>query len=292
MTVWLAAHELKTLRPRLLRLGYRMLGSRADAEDIVQEACLAALAMTEPPHRPDAWLAKVVTTRSIDLLRQRKRQRESYVGPWLPEPFFEEKGSFDGDIAAISDDGISMAVMRLLDRLSPLERAAFLLHDMFGLPFDEIGAALDRSAATCRKLASRARSALKADVPRFPAQSGDVARLAALLERCVRSGDTAELAAALADDIVLVSDGGANVRAARRVLQGRAEVLEFLAAILAGMSSGGAPGARLANGSIALTFTDPGEPASVVFIDLSPEGLLQGIYIQRNPDKLNGLTGA
>ena len=287
MTVWLEQQEVTQARPRLLRLAYRMLGSLADAEDVVQEAWLAGLALPVPPDRPEAWLARVVTTRAIDLLRRQKRQRAAYTGCWLPEPWLDDGSDLPATAEAEVD--LSMAVMRVLDRLSPLERAAFLLHDLFGLSFEEIGQTLGRSSVTCRKLASRARGQLQADRPRFPARPEDIARLTALIETCVRSGDTAALAAVLADDVELVSDGGAKVAAARRVLSGPAEVSGFLAGVLGQMAQGTAIVSRRANGGTALQFAEPGAPDSLVFFDLAPDGQLCAIYIQRNPDKLTAL---
>lgn len=287
MTVWLEQQEVTQARPRLMRLAYRMLGSRADAEDVVQDAWVAGLALPEPPDRPEAWLARVVTTRAIDLLRRQKRQRAAYTGCWLPEPWMDAGSDLPATDEAEVD--LSMAVMRVLDRLSPLERAAFLLHDLFGLSFEEIGQTLGRSSVTCRKLASRARGQLQAERPRFPARPEDIARLTALIETCVRSGDTAALAAVLADDVELVSDGGAKVAAARRVLSGRAEVSGFLAGVLGQLAPGTAIVSRRANGGTALQFAEPGAPDSLVFFDLAPDGQLCGIYIQRNPDKLTAL---
>ena len=287
MTAWLEQQEVTQARPRLMRLAYRMLGSLADAEDVVQEAWLAGLALPVPPDRPEAWLARVVTTRAIDLLRRQKRQRAAYVGCWLPEPWMDAGTNTPATVEPEVD--LSMAVMRVLDRLSPLERAAFLLHDLFGLSFEEIGQTLGRSSVTCRKLASRARGQLQAERPRFPARPEDIARLTALIEACVRSGDTAALAAGLADDVELVSDGGAKVAAARRMLSGPAEVAGFLAGILGQIAPGTAIVSRQANGVTALQFAEPGAPDSLVFFDLTPDGQLSGIYIQRNPDKLTAL---
>ncbi len=162
-------------RGRLLGLAYRMLGSRSDAEDIVQDAYLR-FAGAEDVHNPEAFLVTVVTRLCLDRLKSAKTQREVYVGPWLPEPVCDAEG-LSADAATELADDLSFALLLALDRLSPMERAAFLLHDVFDTPFSEIAAMLDRSEAACRQLATRARRAVRDERPAPAATPDNHARL-------------------------------------------------------------------------------------------------------------------
>jgi RNA polymerase sigma-70 factor (ECF subfamily) len=269
------------LRRRLVRLAYRYLGSVTDAEDVVQEAAIKLLASNGIDDR-EAWLARVVTNASLDRLRKIKARRETYVGPWLPEPVIEaDESPSDREL------DISFAVMRTLEALSPLERAAFFLHDLFGMDFDTVGEALGRSSAAVRKLASRARQAVKEGRPRFAARPGDVERLLMAIGSAVETDTVDGLVAMLAEDIELVSDGGGKVIAALRVLTGPAEVAAFLMHIARKPHAGGwrfAP-TRVNGGAGVLISTRSGLD-SVMSIELDPDGRVASIYIVRNPDKL------
>ena len=153
-----AAAALAPLRPKLMRVAYRMLGSVADAEDVVQEACIRWVKEPRTEVRePEAFLRRIVTRLCLDQLKSARRARETYIGPWLPDPVVEEDQVED----------VTLPLMLVLERLSPLERAAFLLHDVFGLEFDEVAAAIDRDEAACRQLAHRARDHVRTARPRF-----------------------------------------------------------------------------------------------------------------------------
>ena len=198
------------LRPRLVRLAYRMLGSVADAEDIVQDSWLRWLATDRASVRePAAFLRTVVTRLCLNELKSARRRRESYVGSWLPEPIFDPE---DGDAA----DDITMPLMLALERLSPLERAAFLLHDVFGMNFDEISSAIGREAAACRKLASRARAHVTEARPRFAIGKEEGLKLATAFFTASRTGDMASLQALLSEDVIVYADGGGKVPTSQR----------------------------------------------------------------------------
>src|SRR5689334_2569286 len=205
-------------RGRLLGLAYRMLGSRSDAEDVVQDAYVR-FAGARDVRNPEALLVTIVTRLCLDRLKSARAQREVYVGPWLPEPVFDADG-LAADAATELADDLSFALLLALDRLSPLERAAFLLHDVFDTPFPEIAAMLDRTEASCRQLASRARRAVRDDRPPPAAPPDSHARLLQAFGEAVASGDVARLAELLRADAVALTDGGGRKTAARNPIVG------------------------------------------------------------------------
>lgn len=195
-------------RPKLIRLAYRMLGSVTDAEDVVQDAYLRWLKMDiDAVREPGAVLRTIVTRLCINELSCARRTRETYLGPWLPEPIFNDENE-EGLI-----DDITLPLMMALERLSPLERAAFLLHDVFGMSFDDVAAAVEREAAACRKLASRARVHIHAARPRFPTTGEHGLKIAEAFFAASRHGDMEKLRALLTDDVVAYADGGGKVSA-------------------------------------------------------------------------------
>jgi RNA polymerase sigma-70 factor, ECF subfamily len=271
--------EFDAWRPRLSRIAYRMLGSVADAEDVVQEAWLRWRQVDRSEVRePEAFLRRVVTRLAMDQLKSARRRRETYIGPWLPEPVFEEE--------APAED-VTLPLLLALERLSPLERAAFLLHDVFGVGFDEIAATLGRDPAACRQLASRARANVRAERPRFPVAEDRGLQIAAAFFDASRSGDMGRLQALLAEDVVLHADGGGKRSAAFRLVGGLADVLKVHGALARHFADGGSELVRFGwiNGL-------PG------FVSLEADGMVQttalavedgrvvGIYVVRNPDKL------
>ena len=217
-------------RRALTGLAYRMLGSRAEAEDVVQDAYLrwheADHATIEEPRR---YLGTVVTRLCLDRMKSARARREVYVGQWLPEPVVDE--ALDAETAGGLAHDLSVALMLVLERLSPLERASFLLHDVFGLDFAEVGRALDRGEAACRQLAARARAHIEDGRPRFPASQEDGRRLAAAFALAVQSGDTVTLMKLLAEDAVLYTDGGGKRVAALNPIFGAEKILRFIAGI-------------------------------------------------------------
>src|SRR5215207_6692790 len=227
-------HEDDPLAPhrgRLLGLAYRMLGSRSDAEDVVQDAYLR-FAGAQDVRNAEAFLVTVVTRLCLDRLKSAKAQREVYVGPWLPEPVFDAEG-LSADAATELADDLSFALLLALDRLSPLERAAFLLHDVFDTPFPEIAVMLNRTEAACRQLASRARRAVRHGRPVPAAVPENHAYLLQAFSEAVASGDVRQLAELLREDAVAITDGGGRKFAARNPIKGADKVARFFIGLAA-----------------------------------------------------------
>src|SRR5438552_18212794 len=274
-------------RGRLLGLAYRMLGSRSDAEDILQEAYLR-FAGTQDVHNPEAFLVTVVTRLCLDRLKSARAQREVYVGPWLPEPVSDAEGLSAEAATELADD-LSFALLLALDRLSPMERAAFLLHDVFDTPFSEVAAMLGRTEAACRQLASRARRAVRDNRPR-PARTPDShARLLQAFGEAVASGNVAQLAALLREDAVALTDGCGRKTAARNPIVRPEKIARFfigIAAKNAGHDMRIEP--TTINGAVgALLYLD-GELDHTMSMAIDGEKIA-AIYIVRNPDKLRHL---
>ncbi len=277
-----AALSFDPLRPRLIRIAYRMLGSVADAEDVVQDAFLRWLdADRAAVLEPEAYLRRVVTRLCLDQLKSARRRRETYIGPWLPEPLVEP----DED----EIDDVTLPLMMALERLSPLERAAFLLHDVFGVGFDELAETIGREPATCRQLASRARAHVRATRPRFPMPKERGLEIAAAFYSATRSGDMGKLRSLLTADVILYSDGGGKRPAAKRPLIGIDDVMQFQTAI-AHVAAGRAPRAMrygFINGLPGFVTTEfDGVQTTALEIQ---DGRIAGIYVMRNPDKLRHL---
>jgi len=277
-------------RGRLLGLAYRMLGSRSDAEDVVQDAYLR-FAGAQDVHNAEAFLVTVVTRLCLDRLKSARAQREVYVGPWLPEPVFDAEG-LSADAATELADDLSFALLLALDRLSPLERAAFLLHDVFDTPFPEIAAMLDRTEASCRQLASRARRAVRDNRPAPAATPDSHARLLQAFSDAVASGNVRQLAELLREDAVALTDGGGRKFAARNPIIGADKVARFfigLAGKIAGQDVRIQP--AVINGAVgALLYLD-GELDLTLSMAIDGEKIA-AIYIVRNPDKLRHAPAA
>jgi RNA polymerase sigma-70 factor (ECF subfamily) len=274
-------------RPRLKRLAYRMLGSVSEAEDVVQDAWLRWDRAGETAQEPAAWLAQTTTRLCLDRLKSARSRRETYVGPWLPEPLIEEEPV---DPLERAED-VSVAFLLALERLSPLERAVFLLHDVFDQDYGQVAAALGRDEAACRQLASRARGHLKEARPRYSVPQDQAMRLAAAFMDASASNDFTALGELLAEDAVLISDGGGKRPAALRPMVGREDVL----ALLQGLAWRGAlpkvdnmRPARI-NGLPGLIMKNPDGLTTMAF-ECNAEGLLGAIYIIRNPEKLTHLS--
>ncbi|WP_332819941.1 sigma-70 family RNA polymerase sigma factor [Sphingopyxis sp.] len=273
-------------QPRLIRLAYRMLGSVADAEDIVNDAWLRWLAVDHGTIRqPAAFLRTVVTRLCLNELKSSRRQRETYIGPWLPEPIFDPE---DGD----ATDDVTLPLMIALERLSPLERAAFLLHDVFGLSFEAVAESIGRETSACRKLASRARAHIHDARPRFAVEKEEGLRLAAAFFSASRTGDLATLRAMLAKDVITYADGGGQVSAPSSPLIGLDAVIARhagLARLFAVRPS------RLIRYSIIdglPGFITIEEENTVQTTALNIEqGKVVAIYVTRNPDKLRHVPG-
>jgi RNA polymerase sigma-70 factor (ECF subfamily) len=222
----LAAFE--THRPRLFAIAYRMLGTIADAEDMVQETFLRwQKSPREKVLCAEAWLSTVVTRLSINQLKSARVQREHYVGPWLPEPLVEDESS-NPRASAERKDSLSMAFLVILETLSPTERAVYLLREVFAYDFPEVARIVEKSEASCRKLLSRAREHVTGRRPRFKSSPRQQQRLLDEFLRAAATGDAQGFAALLAQDVEFISDGGAEARALRRPLRGLDGVLRVL----------------------------------------------------------------
>ncbi|MEU9761440.1 RNA polymerase sigma-70 factor [Streptomyces sp. NPDC047987] len=292
MTADTATDVFETHRPVLIAVAYRMLGRIADAEDVVQEAWLRwSSASREDVREPRAYLVRITTRLAVDRLRQVRSQREAYVGPWLPEPLVTDFGPSVPDTAerAVLADSVSLAVLVVLESLSPLERAVFVLREAFGFPYTEIATALERSEAAVRQLAGRARRHVEERRPRYdvdPAQRRD------LTERFLAAaagGDIERLLAMLATDVRLVGDSGGKAKAPLRVIEGADKVGRFLCATVHGRTQDFDIRAVELNGGPGLLVLSGGMPDSAVQIEVR-NGLVQCVYIVRNPDKLTGVV--
>lgn len=278
-------------RPRLVALAYRMLGSMADAEDVVHDAVLRTRAAAPSDLvSPGAYLTTATTRAAIDHLRSARVRRERYVGPWLPEPVMADP---IGDPAAAAElaDSLSMAFLVVLESLTPAERAALLLHDVFGVPHAQVADALGVSAAASRQLVHRARQHLEARRPRFDV---DRARHAELVERFTAACNGAsidEFVELLAADATYVADGGASTKAARHPIVGVARVSRFMAYVYGRPSRSRSAQGIVLNGAPAIAIHVRGRVDTVLFVEPGADGRASTIYAVRNPDKLAGVQG-
>jgi RNA polymerase sigma factor (sigma-70 family) len=268
-------------RPGLIGLAYRILGSRADADDVVQD-CFIKWSETDRRaiDRPGAWLTTVCTRRCLDVLRAADRKRVDYVGPWLPEPIQVVDPAPDVDLAGT----LSTAFLLMLDRLSPKERAAYLLHDIFEQSYADIAAALDMEEAACRQLVSRARTHVGRDKARYATPRETQDRLLQAFRAAIGSGDPGELAALLSSDARLTSDGGGKAVAALRVLDGE-ELLTFLGRARQWWKDYVWTFADMNDGRGAI-LTKDGVPQLTITFACDAEDRISEIFIIRNPDKL------
>jgi RNA polymerase sigma-70 factor, ECF subfamily len=218
-------------RRHLIGLAYRMLGSYAEAEDVVQDAFLRFQA-AEPDSvlDPRGYLSKTVARLCLDRLKSARSRRETYVGTWLPEPIMDDSGLSPDSALELADE-LSFALLLTLDRLSPLERTAFLLHDVFDMDFHAVAEVLERSESACRKLADRAREHVQDSRPRFERSEAEETRLAAAFIDAMRSGDVNAFAKLLAQDAILYTDGGGKRAAALNPVLGRERILRFIAGV-------------------------------------------------------------
>ncbi|GGW99586.1 RNA polymerase sigma-70 factor [Streptomyces lomondensis] len=292
MTTETATDVFEAHRPVLLGVAYRMLGRVADAEDVVQEAWLRwSGAARDDVREPRGYLVRITTRLAIDRLRQIKARGETYVGPWLPEPYVTDFGDTVPDTAerAMLADSVSLAVLVVLESLSPLERAVFVLREAFGFPYGDIAAMLDRGEPAVRQLAGRARKHVEERRSRYevdPAQRRDLTErfLAAAAD-----GDLEGLMALLAPDVRLVGDSGGKARAPLRVLESADKVGRFLA----GAAQKGLPDLSVRflelNGGPAVLVLSGDKPDAVFQLDVA-DGRVQAVYVIRNPDKLRSLA--
>jgi len=298
------ATSFEPYRRRLLGLAYRMLGSMADAEDAVQETYLRwHAADRDRVSDPRAFLMTTTTRICLDLLTSARARHEQYVGPWLPEPVVDTAALGPDSRTELAED-LSIALLLTLDRLSPLERAAFLLHDVFDFSFAEVATTLDRSEAACRKLATRAREHVRALRPRGatvpPVRAGEIdakhAQLISAFAAATQSGDLNALTQLLASDVRIVTDGGGKVRAALNVVEGADHAARFLIDVTrkrpdAWWRDDFRPRFAIINGLPGIVVDAPEGPVQTAAFEIE-SGAIRALYVVRNPDKLRHLAPA
>lgn len=274
-------------RPRLRAIAYRIVGNPDDADDVVQEAWLRfSRAGTEEIDNPAAWLTTVASRLAIDSLRASSRRRETYVGPWLPDPIESEPAVELGpDDTLLLAESLTLGFMSVLERVSPLERAVFILHDVFAYPLGEVATIIERKPAATRQLAKRARDNIEAGRPRFAPEPADIEALTELMLGAALNGDVETLESFLAEDIVHISDGGPNTRAARAPVVGRSRVGRFFLNIAKRWEPGMAAHTVRANGQLAMYLTNDGEPFSLMVTNWV-DGKIAASFAVRNAEKL------
>jgi RNA polymerase sigma-70 factor (ECF subfamily) len=276
-----AAATFDPLRRKLMRVAYRMLGSVADAEDVLQEAFIRWMQADRAGVRePEAFLRRTVTRLCLDQLKSARRKRETYIGPWLPDPVVEEEEQED----------VTLPLMLALERLSPLERAAFLLHDVFGLGFEEVGASIGRDAAACRQLAARARTHVREARPRFAVDKQHGLELAEAFFHASRSGDMKTLGRILAADVSSHADGGGKRPAFPKPVIGFDAVLRLhqkLAVVYRHYPSKFVR-AVFVNGLPGFISLEADGELQTTALEIE-DGKIAAVYVVRNPDKLRHL---
>jgi RNA polymerase sigma-70 factor (ECF subfamily) len=279
-------------QPRLLAIAYRMLGSMTDAEDVVQEALLKAhRAAPADLASPVAYLTTLTTRTAIDHLRSARVRRETYPGPWLPEPVSEDP-EHDASAPALLADSLSMAFLVVLESLGPEERAALLLHDVFGYSHAEMAGVLDRSEGASRQLLRRARRRIEADRPRFDVDPGRRDRLVQQFRAACEGGDLDAFLAMLTEETELVTDGGGVVSAARRPVVGASRVARFLSNVVNRRRHGRELRTVTVNGEPALAFLYDGQLGLVAVIEPAADDRIATIRCVRNPAKLAHIRAA
>lgn len=278
-------------RPHLLALAYRMLGSRAEAEDVVQDTWLRQKDVNLGEIEfVRAYLSRIATNLCLDRMQTARARREQYVGSWLPEPLEDATGAFDpGPQAHIEyAQNVSVAFMLALERLSALERAAFLLHDVFDQSFDEVALRLGRSAAACRQLANRARAHVRTDQARVDIQHEQAEQLLGAFVQTITTGNTEALAQLLSDDAVMLSDGGGIVTAVAQPLQGGALIAKALVGFTRTHKAEnyGLRFTRINGLPAVVLYGAQGQVLQTTALQTDADGRISALYIMRNPEKL------
>jgi len=282
--------DFEALRPHLRGLAYRMTGSLADADDVVQDAYLRWQGVDAATvEHPRAYLSKLVARLCIDRATSARARRETYVGAWLPEPIVDDAALAPDTATELARD-VSVALLLTLERLSPLERAAFLLADVFDMDYAAIAEAIGRSEAACRQLALRARAHVHEARPRFSPSAEASEQLLSAFHAAIATGDVMRVASLLAEDCVLHTDGGGKKRAALRPIYGRDKILRFFVGVLGKRGPAWKPEIEWSkiNGLPGFIMRD-GDEVETFAIEHDGERITQ-IYGVRNPDKLRHLS--
>jgi RNA polymerase sigma-70 factor (TIGR02957 family) len=276
-------------RRRLLGIAYRMLGSSADAEDVVQDAWLRWNdATVDALNNPEAWLVTVVTRLSIDRLRAAKQQRDHYIGTWLPEPLLTDAPASPEQMLERADD-VSMAFLAVLERLAPEARAAYLLREVFDADYEDVARTLGKSEAACRQLVHRAKTQIQDERPRFAVEREAHQRLLEGFAQAAASGDMQRLKALLAEDVELIGDSGGKVPAFRKMLRGAQRIAQYYYAVVRLLGIGLRLQVVEINGEPGLLRFFNGALESVQTIETDGERILR-IRTQRNPEKLQRIA--
>jgi RNA polymerase sigma-70 factor (ECF subfamily) len=289
----LLAAAFSQARPRLIRVAYAIIGSHSEAEDVVADCWfrLAAADHDEPVRDVEAWAVVAVSRMALDVLRSARVRRERYVGPWLPEPVVASPGQTAADPAdqVTLDDEVSYALLVVMETLSPAERTAFVLHDLFGVSFDEIAAIVGRTPAAVRQLASRARRHARGQSLWPAVGAAEHRRVVEAFASAAASGDLAALIHVLDPDVVLVSDGGGLVTSARRPVLGADRVARFLLGILAREQPGDAIDRVVVNGALGFAVYQQGQLVTIVSVTAAV-GRVTRLDLIRAPGKLPRLA--
>lgn len=284
----IATEVFEAERPALTALAYRMLGERGLAEDVVQEAWLRwQTVKPDALDQPAAWLRTVTTRLAIDALRRARSRREAYIGPWLPEPVLEDPaGDFTARLETVQQ--AELALVWVMEFLTPDERAAFILHDTFEETYAAIASVLDKTEAACRKLVSRARAKTQAAPMQLGASREAVMGLLERLMQASATGDLQAIRDVLAEDVVAISDGGGKARAALRPLYGADETAQVMHAVTTRKQAGVEPIVLIVNGVPAIAILDGGELDHITTLAPSRQdpSRIGWLYTMRNPDKL------
>jgi RNA polymerase sigma-70 factor, ECF subfamily len=281
----LLAAAFSTARPRLVRVAYAILGRHSEAEDVVADCWfrLVAADRAEPVRDVEAWAVVAVSRMALDVLRSARVRRERYVGPWLPEPVVT--AVTDPADKVTLDDEVSYAILVMMEKLSPAERTAFVLHDLFGVTFGEVAAIVGRTPAAVRQLASRARRQVRDLSPWPPADAAEYRRVVEAFAAATTSGDLAALIRVLDPDVVLTSDGGGLVSSARRPVLGADRVARFLLGVLAKGQPGDAVDRVSVNGVPGFAVYQRGDLVTIVSVTVTA-GRVTRLDLVRAPDKL------
>jgi RNA polymerase sigma-70 factor (ECF subfamily) len=287
-----AAEQFAAARPRLLRLAYSQLGDMGEAEDVVQEAWLRLERTGADGIRDlDAWLTTVVARLALDALRSARARREQYVGPWLPEPLLADDSADPADRVTL-DESVSYALLAVLEQLPPAERTAFVLHDVFDVPFPEVAEVVGRTPDAVRQLASRARRHVTAARPRRPVTAAEHRRLVEAFLRAAGDGDLEGLTAVLDPDVVFTADGGGLAIAARRPLLGARRVAKAWIAITSRASAAVRRELITINDRAGLLIEDPQRSGRTALAFTVDGGRIVRIDVIRNPAKLRRVAAA
>lgn len=290
MTPEAKTEAFEEARPQLVGVAYRLLGSISEAEDVVQDTGLKWFSLEgELPDRPIAWMTTVCTNRCLDILRSAHRTKVDYVGPWIPD-FLATETTADAEQNLEMASSLATAFMLMLERLTPRERAAYLLHDVFDMGYSEVSSSLGLTQANCRQLTNRARRMIAQENVRFVPEEDRQRELLEGFQSALETGSTTALASMLSADVDLRADSGGKVTALRHVLEGYEAVSDFVAGTLSGAWAGMPTSVESINGQLGLVIRQDGFVYAAITFGYGTDGDIRSIFILRNPEKLKALS--